>query len=420
MAYGDSPFDKPMFAEWSHFCDQLKAAGKLVFKDVNPPNAEQRVDGFRYLMGNLSQAYELALETKNTKYPGIYTFCSPTRKLGGDNADCVYMQAWVDGSSVYKISGKKGTARFWNIAVQGPRSPTAYGEKMKRILHDPFGDVPEQNIFGHQLKTNWDGTFELFIGGEKQGQNWLPTTPGTRKLFLRQYFDSWDERSAEYRIERIGMTDPRPIPTPEEMIEAMKWAGEFVYNVVDFWPDWGLERAGGEGHDKPNQMIITDKTGTTASGKATLPDSDRRRGRAIGGMWWKLAGDEALILEFPDPKTFWMITCMGVFSNSMDYLYRPISYTPSRTTVDPDGKVRLVLTKNDPGYHNWIDNQGYTDGQLTFRNILAEELMDITPKVVKVAALASAMHAGSRKVTPEERTGQMMARFDAINRRYRL
>ncbi len=288
MAYGDSPFDRDLFANWSHFCDQLKAAGKLVFKDFNPPTGPHRVDGFRYLMGNLSQAYELALETKNTKYPAIYTFCSPTRKLGGDNADCVYMQAWIDGQSVYKISGTKGTARFWNIAVQGPRTIAAYGGPAARVLHEPFGDVPEANLFGHELHTNWDGTFELFIGGEKQGQNWLPTTPGTRKLFLRQYFDSWDERSAEYRIERIGMSSPRPVPSPEELIDAMKWAADFVYNVVDFYPDWMVNSPGGPDPKNPNRGLTTDRSGVTATGKPTQAASDKMRGRTIGSMWWRL------------------------------------------------------------------------------------------------------------------------------------
>src|SRR5580704_14145015 len=186
MATGDSPYDRELTAAWVAFCDRLKAAGERVFKDLNPPTALQRVDGFRYLTQNLSQAFDLALETKDPKFPALFAFCSPTRKLGSDNADCVYLQAWIDGTSVYKLSGIKGTARMWNVTAQGPRSMTAYGHNT-RILHEPFGDTPEANIFGHELITNWDGSFELLIGGEKQGQNWLPTTKGTRKLFLRQY-----------------------------------------------------------------------------------------------------------------------------------------------------------------------------------------------------------------------------------------
>ena len=39
------------------------------------------------------------------------------------------------------------------------------------------GDTPEANLFGHDMAVGWDGSFEVWIGGEKRGPNWLPTTP---------------------------------------------------------------------------------------------------------------------------------------------------------------------------------------------------------------------------------------------------
>lgn len=54
-----------------------------------------------------------------------------------------------------------------------------------------------------------------------------------------------------------------------------------------------------------------------------------------------LSADEALVIELDAHAGLWKFTNIGVFFNSMDYLYRPVSYTPSRTAVDSDGKVRL-------------------------------------------------------------------------------
>ena len=418
MAYGESRVDQELKDAWVRFCDQLKAAGDLVFKDLNPATALQRVDGFRYLTQNLSQAFDLALETKDTKYPALHVFCSPARKLGSDNADCIYMQAWIDGESVYRVSGKKGTARMWNVAVQGPRSRTAYGTE-SRILHEPFGDTPEANLFGHELKTGWDGSFELYIGGEKRSPNWLPTTKGSRKLFLRQYFDRWDEEPAEYRIERVGMDKPRPIPTVEQMVEAMRWAGTFVYEAVEFWPEWVWESGDQIDPNAINRFagrnIDRDKPWS-----AETEARDVRRGRLITMMRWALQNDEALVLEFDAYDGFWMITSEGLFGNSMDYLYRPVSYTPSRTAVDTDGKVRLVLTATDPGFSNWIDNQGYTSGVITFRNIHSRQVPELRTRVVKAAGLARHMPADAKKSSPEERTAEMWARFNAIRHRYRI
>lgn len=418
MAFGDHPVDHELKQAWEVFCEQLQAAGDLVFKDLNPATPLQRVDGFRYLTQNLSQAFDLALETKNPKYPALHAFCSPTRKLGSDNADCIYLQAWIDGESVYRITGKAGTSRMWNITVQGPRSAAAYGTET-RPLHEPFGDTPEANIFGRELVTNWDGTFELYVGGEQRGPNWLPTTPGSRKLFLRQYFDRWDEEPADYRIERVDMDSPRPVPTPAEMVEAMAWAGTFVRDVVDFWPEWVWEFG-----DQIDPAAINEFRGANLAPDkpwtAETEARDLRRGRLIAMMRWALEPDEALILEFDAHDGFWMITSESLFGNSMDYLYRPVSYTPSRTAVDADGRVRLVLTAEDPGYANWIDNQGYTSGILNFRNVGRRHVPDLRTTVIKAADLANHLPADSATCSAEERVAALWARFDAIRRRYKV
>jgi hypothetical protein len=418
-SYGRCPDDAALRAAWGEFCDRLKAAGDLVFKDYNPPTPLQRADGFRYLAQNLGQAFDLALEIRDTRYPALYPFCSPTRKLGSDNADCVYLQAWIDGESVYKISGNRGGARMSNIAVQGQRRADAYGTGQTRPLHDPFGDAPEANIFGHELVTNWDGTFELYVGGEKRGPNWLPTTKESRKLFLRQYFDSFDEPAAEYRIERVDMVSPRPMPTPPQLIEAMHWAGQFVYDVVDYWPDWLFGQGEFIDPDALNQFHGQNMRGRSQV-SAEAAAVDRRRGRLGTMMRWRLAPDEALIIEFDTYDGFWMIDVESVFGNSMDFLYREVSYSPSRAAVDPDGKVRLVLTKDDPGYANWLDNQGFTDGAVTFRNVMVATLPELRTQVVKAAELVRHMPADSHKCTPEKRAANLQRRFDAIRRRYRI
>src|SRR5687768_3356744 len=152
MAFGDTEDDAALRQAWGTFCDELKAAGELVFKDTSPANALQRADGFRYLVQNLGQAFDLALETKDPRYPAIHPFCAPNRKLGGDNADFVYLQAWIDGSSVYKITGNRGTARFLNFTVQGKRGEKdAYYGTDHPNLHEPFGDTPEANLTGDDL-----------------------------------------------------------------------------------------------------------------------------------------------------------------------------------------------------------------------------------------------------------------------------
>jgi hypothetical protein len=410
MAFGAGPDDAALRAAWQEFCTRLQEAGERVFKDYNPAAPLHRADAFRFLTQNLGQAFDLALETKDTKYPALHAFCGPNRKLGGDAADFVYLQAWIDGESVYRISGNKGTARFLNFTVQGPRPEKQPGTDWPS-LHEPFGDIPEANLFGQQLQTAWDGSFELYLGGPKREANWLPTTPGTRKLFLRQGFDRWDELPARLRIERVGMTEPRPVPTPQTMVQAMDWAGTFVTGLMNDWPDHPYHY--GNAVDPVNvNRFPPDPAGDLAS--------DRKRGRAVANMCWQLAADEALIVEFNAHDGFWMMSNMGVFFNSMDYLYRPVSYTPSRTKVDADGKVRLILTHEDPGYHNWLDTQGFERGNLTYRNLQSDASTTFSTQLVKRSALAQVLPAQTVRVTREQRIAQLRARFDGIRQRYGL
>ena len=408
MAFKDSPVDPPLMQAWSDFCDRLKAAGEKAFKDENPANGPQRADAFRFLTQNLGQAFDLALETKDPRYPQLHAFCNPTRKLGGDAADFLYLQAWIDGSSVYRISGNRGTARFLNFTAQGPRPETQPGTGWPS-LHEPFGDIPEANLFGHQLKTAWDGSFELYIGGPERGPNWLPTTPGSRKLFLRQGFDGWDELPAKMRIERVDMDSPRPVPGPDEMIAAMGWAGQFVTGLMNDWPDHPYRYSGG---------VVDPSRLNAFPEQAADTEADRKRGRAAAHMCWALEPDEALIVEFDAHDGFWMVTNMGAFFSSMDYLYRPVSYTPARTRTDRDGKIRLVLSHDDPGVHNWLDTQGFERGNLTYRCLLSAARTSFSTRLVKREALVAALPEGTAMTTPAERVAQMHARFDAILRRY--
>lgn len=408
MSFGAGDDDAVLRTAWRQFCERLAAAGDQAFKDHNPATPLHRADAFRFLTQNLGQAFDLALETRDPQFPALHTFCGPSRKLGGDAADLTYQQAWIDGASVYRVSGRRGTSRFLNFTVQGPRPATQPGTGAPS-LHEPFGDIPEANLFGHELKTNADGTFELFIGGPKREPNHLPTTPGSRKLFVRQGFDRWDETPAHFTIERVGVTAPRPLPTPDTMVEAMDWAGRFVTGLMNDWPDHPYAFSPFVDGVNVNRFPRSD---------APVTADDRKRGRAVAHLCWQLAADEALVIAFHRPEGFWMVTNSGVFFNSMDFLYRPVSLTPSRTAVDADGRIRLVLCREDPGVHNWLDTQGFERGNLTYRDLLGTAAPAFETTVVKASSLNGVLPVDTARVTPGQRVEQFHSRFEAIRRRY--
>ncbi len=407
MALGNGADDARLYEAWRAFCAQLEQAGEAVFKAENPADGLYRVDALRFLTQNLGQAFDLALETRDARYPQIHPLCSPTRKLGSDCADFIYQQAWIDGDHEYLIRGNLGTVRFLNFTVQGELQASQGAGQ----LHEPFCDVPQANLFGHQLSADPNGDFELTIGGAERASNWLPSTPRTRKLFIRQGFDCWDERPATLHIERVGEFSSKPLPNVDTMIEAVEWAGEFLLGTMADWPDFPYTHS--PFVDPSDRNCFPEPPGVD-------DDADRKRGRAVAHMCWSLAADEALIVVFDAHDGFWNVTNMGVFFNSMDFRSRPVSYTPSRTAVDDDGKVRLVLAHSDPGVHNWLDTQGFLQGNLTYRNLLGEQATRFSTQLVRLSDLSACLPANTPYVTPQQRQAQLRERFHAIQRRYGL
>lgn len=411
MAFGDGEDDARLRRAWQQFCERLQQAGERVFKDYNPANPLQRADAMRFLTQNLGQAFDLALETRDPAYPMLHAFCTPSRKLGADAADITYRQAWIDGEHSYRLSGNTGTARFLNFTVQGARPARQPGTDWPS-LHEPFGDIPEANLFGHQLDTQPDGSFELFIGGPERGPNWLPTTPASRKLFIRQGFDGWEETPARLTIERLGMDAPRPLPTPVELCEAMAWAGDFLTGMMDDWPDHPYRYSGG--------VVDPECVNRFPEGRVADTAHDAKRGRQAAHLCWSLAPGEVLLVEFEPGDAFWMASLGGAFMNSLDYLYRPVSYTPARTRVDRDGRVRLLLAGEDPGYHNWLDTQGFAAGNLTWRALLGTCAASFRTELLAREDLGAALPAESARTDPAARVAQMQRRFEAIRSRYGL
>ena len=52
---------------------------------------------------------------------------------------------------------------------------------------------------------------------------------------------------------------------------------------------------------------------------------------------------------------------------------------------DADGGFRIYAANGDPETKNWISTQGYANGQILIRTLLADPLMEATFKVIKAA-----------------------------------
>jgi hypothetical protein len=404
VGFGDNAHDVELREAWYAFCEQIKTAADHVFKDESGASNGERTNAFRYLTQSFSQAFDLFLENRDDRYPNLHAFCGPTRKLGADNPDCIYLQSWINDRDTFLVSGNRGTAKMFNIAVQGAWTGS---------LHEPFGDKPIANIFGEELKTDWNGNFELWISPERHTGNWIESKPGTRKVFYRQYFDTWDEVPATYRIERVREDEGPPSAIePGWLIDSFERAGHFIVNSTKDWPNVLWDRHGA--YSRVNAFVRHGQADDTVHEAA-----DARRGRVIEQMNWHIETDEAVIIEFrSEPEWFWQVGACTVFGASLEFRYRQVSLTSGLSPVDSDGVTRIVLSHDDPGFANWIDIQGHTRGWLLLRNMRTRRSPDLLTKLVHRSDLDKQIGSVATRISPDERRAALHRRRVGNLRRY--
>src|SRR5437870_4112439 len=194
MPYGDMPHDEQLKRAWEEFCDKLKSAQSLIFNDTLGATPLDRATGFQYLSRYISKALNEKFEFNDPLYPQLWQLQTPTNKSFGDNPDCTYLVTWLDGAHTYKIAGNRGTVSWVSFLVNGAEF-----------------NISNSAINNSQLKTEWDGSFQITVSAAQHPGNWLKLGPGPNFLFIRQFFGEWDiEEPMWIRVERVGANEPPP------------------------------------------------------------------------------------------------------------------------------------------------------------------------------------------------------------------
>ena len=350
---------------WNDFCDTLKMAGGVILRDSSPSDPFSRTEGFRYLSRILRAALETFVEHADPRAPVLQRVVHETVKMGADNPDNYYQNAAISGQYEYRIRGTRGTVHYLSFGTQSG----GYGEGR--------GMPPTGALEASDLQINPDGTFEIALSCEKRPGNWLPMTPETGVLIVRQTFlDRTKETIAQLTVERVG-GDGKPTPlTPQAVDKGLGRAANLVGGAAAIFAGWA------EGFQKHENQ---------------LPQFDPALSNAFGGdpkivyyhSYWRLAPDEALVIDATPPACeHWNFQLNNHWMESLDYRYFKIWVNKHTARYRPDGSVRIVVAHQDPGCDNFIDTVGHSFGTMCFRWIRAASHPQPQTRVVKLADLA--------------------------------
>lgn len=333
---------------WSDFCDLLKAAGQVLLRDGTPDDALTRAEGVRYLSRLARAGLEAFVEHADPSAPTLRRTVHETVKMGADNPDSYYLNAEIDGSRTYVIRGRRNTVHFLEFATQ----IGSYGEGR--------GLPPSGHLDGADLTLDADGRFEIMVGPEPAGPNWLPTVPATRTLIIRQNrLDLASEALADLEIVPIGGARPSDV-TPQQIDIGVMKAGLLVATAPQLFCGWA---EGFQAHVN------------------RLPRFDQALSDHMGGVpfiryhhsAWRLAPGQALVIRVPHHACdHWNFQLNNHWMESLDYRHHRIHVNSKTAAWESGGTAILVVSAEDPGHPNWIETVGHTHGTMCFRWVRPE------------------------------------------------
>lgn len=431
--------------------EKLNAAREAIDDPaLKPPEPTDRhlAEGYRYLMGYMYSAVERAM-AEDTDFPYFRRAIPVHNKSTWDNADNLYLSAAIDGNASYRITGKAKDTRHWRgeSAVESERAPlyiiftavTQYtGDSGSIAELTPEVTNNAGSLDNKDLAVDKDGSFEILLAPEKpKGYtgNYLCTTTvspeGTPQtcnyIICRQLFGDWvnEETVALHIVNTGNIGAPKAVASPEDMAKKMRRMGDIVNNQMRFWNDFYATILDGYGDSPvktpfafpgPNQPIQPSPPSATVGAA--------QKTNIYSGGTFDLESDEALIIEqtIPIEPIYTGFNLNNIWGESFDYTNYITSINNLQASTDSDGKVRYVISEQDPGINNWLDTTGLNIGMLSQRWAYYDEPAELpTLKVTKVKfdQLEQCLPADTLRVTSEQRREQIIMRQDHTQRRFK-
>jgi hypothetical protein len=310
----------------------------------------------------------------------------PGSRWGIDNPDSVYRVIPIDGAARYVIRGRVPKPRLTENYF------TLWTDKMATV------DV----LDGKSLHVDSQGRFEIFVDSAEKGSraDHVRSSPAAKEFYIRDVIMDWSrERINELSVERLGDAPARPPRTIDERVDA---AIAMLRLNIDNTMRWNRQAL-----DKPaNAFDFTIDRDT---------DGALRNQIYVMGHF-RLHDDEALIVDVGlGGADYFLAPITNQWGTTNDIQHRIASLNLNQSVRNPDGTLTYVVSRRDPGVHNWLDPCDMPEGILTLR--WAEfaggrpgEGFGARGRVVKLGSLKSELPAGTAWITASDREKQLAAR----------
>ena len=317
----------------------------------------------------------------------------PGSRWGIDNPDSIYRVIPISGNEQYRIYGRVGERRMTENYF------TLWQENMNTV------DV----LSGHDLVLNEDRSFSISVDSKPADgrPNHVQSAPEAHEFYIRDVMLDWarDEPN-ELRVERLGDPPTTPPRTPGEQAEL---TAAFMLRYADFTH----RLSQGSLRGKANRFSLA----------WSADEGGALRNQVYVGGHFRLADDEAFVVRVSDGgAAYFVVPIANIWGTTLEIMNRTSSLNKAQSVPNPDGSYSFVISREDPGVHNWLDPCDMNEGMLTLRmaefpNGRPRDDLSAKGEVVKLADLRTHMPPGTTWVTQAERSKQQADRAAAYRRR---
>lgn len=385
---------------WRAFAREIEALGELVEDAPFNRDEQTAAEGYRHLARFLSTMIATETDRNDPDYPQFSRFPNSVAQIGWNNPDNPYLSFMVRGDHDYLL---RGNVAFFDLVTINVYSGM--------LGYTPMSEMRTiGGVISDDLDTDEEGNFELRLGPDPRQGNWLKLEPDSRQVVIRRLKSDWGETEEGdwevLNLVTLGQGSPRP--EPEEVRAMLQESVRRVRGVRSILTM--AHRALFQLQLDPNEVPVP------AKGDPALPMGDPFQ--ATTRAWFQLEDDEVLLITVADlPCRFRNLQLANPWMEAGDYASHQSSLNHRQAEVDPDGMVRFVVSRRDPGVPNWLDTAGYTEGSLFGRWTHCDEYpKDITAAVVPFDEVRAHLPPTTPTVTPQQRAETIARRQAAISR----
>lgn len=383
-------------AAFDELVSTLRAVEADIRRSPSFGDEAEQVGGYRHILRSIAKGLE-AETLQDPDYP-YFRILDWWLREGGDNPDQRYAFTPIRGGETYRVWGELGSAARVEFQIYAGRPWDGSGTSAGYLAFEDIDIAP-------------DGSFEIWVSADARSGNWLSNPAEGTTLFARHIYADWsDEQTGDVHIDRVGYEGKRrPPESADELADRIRAAAVMFGTTARTWPAFVAKRY--VNAQEPNSVAAPYDTYALGGAK----------GRWMSGGHFVLEKGQALLMRIPKTRAqYQAIQLADMWLASLEHGNQVSSLSSKQSILAPDDAYYYVISREDPGYANWLDAGGLARGTFLLRwdGVLGELAPDQFPSAQLLAqdALEAAIPA-FRSVAPEERERVRSERRRHLQRR---